>query len=77
MTVRYDVSGDRYREFRECCQLIEQYTFLDCPVKGPSTVAWRCRFMLENGGTPSQWHARWKSLCKLHDSDSGVALHDV
>jgi hypothetical protein len=77
MTVRYDVAGDRYREFRECCQLIEQYTFPDCPVKGPSTVAWCCRFMLENGGTPSQWHARWKSLCKLQDSDAGVALHDV
>ena len=75
--VRYDVHGKRYREFRAAVDLMEESQLEDFAVGGPRTALWVLRFMLEHGGTPRGWHARWKADGKLQPHDSGVAIHEA
>jgi hypothetical protein len=77
MSVKYDQAGERYREFSEALPLLETIAWADSPVKGPNTVLWVCRFMKENGGTPSGWHSKWVSLMKLQATDAGVHAHEI
>lgn len=77
LSVVYDYNGERFREFSDAVQKLEEFSFPGTPVKGPLTFVWAVRFMRANAGTPTGWHTKWKALTKLQDSDAGVAMHEV
>ena len=77
MSVKYDVVGERYREFSEAFPLLETVTWADSPVNGPSTIFWVCRFIKDHGGTPSGWHSKWMFLTKPQPTDAGVHVHEI
>ncbi|CAE8674030.1 unnamed protein product [Polarella glacialis] len=77
LAVKYDSEGKRHREFREAVLLMSEDDFPDYPVRGPRTLLWCLRFILENGPTPNAWHGKWRSECKLQNTDPGVELHEV
>ena len=70
VSVKYDVVGERYREFSEAVPLLETVAWADSPVKGPNTILRVCRFIKEHGGTPSGGHSKWVSLMKLQPTDA-------
>ena len=75
LSVLYDTTGERFRNFAESVQYLEIVKWPDSPVKGPVAVLWCCRFMKINGGSPSAWHHRWQSLAKVQSSEPGVQAH--
>ena len=75
LPVRYDVTGQRYRQFAEVVPLIEGIRWPDSPVNGPATFRWFCRFIKEHGGSPMGWHTKWVGICKLQVTGAGIALH--
>ena len=77
LPVRYDVTGQRYREFAEVVPLIEDIRWPGSPVNCPATFRWVCRFIKEHGGTPTGWRTKWVGICKLQVADAGVALHEA
>ena len=77
MTVNYEQSGERFRSFAVGVTLLEEARWPDSPVKGPPTVIWCCKFMLANGGTPTGWHQKWTTICKLQHTDAGVSTHEM
>jgi hypothetical protein len=76
LTVKYDRQGQRWREFREGVGSLEVCTFEDWPVSGPQTVIWVCKWILNRAGSPLAWHAQWKAVGKLQDSDPQVIIHE-
>jgi len=77
LSVLYDSTGERFRNFADSIQYLEVIKWSDTPVKGPSTVLWCCRFMKINGGSPCSWHSRWQSIAKVQNSEPGVQAHDA
>ena len=77
LPVRYNSAGARHRDFKECVELQSEDTWPDWPIRGPRTCGWCLRFMAENAGTPRGWHQKWKTECKLTNTDGGVPLHEV
>ena len=77
LSVLYDTTGERFRNFSDSVQYLEIIKWPDSPVKGPVTVLWCCRFMKINGGSPSSWHHRWQALAKVQSSEPGVQAHDA
>ena len=78
MNVKYDHSGERFRECRDALsimQLVEQWD--DWPIKGPRTVRWCFDHMVTHAGTPKGWHQRWVSEMKLSSTDPGVDIHEL
>ena len=76
LSVLYETTGERFRDFAAAVQILESIEWSDSPVRGPCTVLWVVRFMKQHGGTPSGWHQRWMVNCRLQTTDSGVALHE-
>ena len=76
LSVLYDSTGERFRDFGAAVQYLEGIDWPDSPVRGPGTVLWVARFMKMHGGSPTGWHQRWVSITKLQQTDSGVALHE-
>eukprot|EP00971_Amphidinium_carterae_P308469 6129877-Amphidinium_carterae.2 len=77
MPVNYDNNGERYRSFASAVELMENVAWPDSPIGGPSTVAWVCKVLRDSGPTPSAWHAKWMSMCRLQASDAAVASHEA
>lgn len=77
LSVLYDNNGERFREYGDAIQFLDEVVWPDSPVKGPSTVLWCLKFMKTYGGTPLGWHTKWKGLARLQDSDAGVNLHEA
>jgi len=77
LTVKYNSQGIRYREFRDAVDSISVVVWPDWPLRGPVTVVWVLKFMLENGGSPTQWHLKWRMLAKLTATDGGVSSHEL
>ena len=76
LSVVYDATGERFRDFGESIQHLETVVWPDTPVKGPATVLWVLKFMKTYGGTPTGWHQRWMTATRLQPTDAGVSLHE-
>ena len=76
LSVLYNNLGERHREYGEALQFMDEATWPDSPIKGPQTCLWALRFMKTHGGTPVGWHQKWRSLCRLQESDGGVSMHE-
>ena len=75
-TVKFDDAGKRFREYREAVNMLHEDPWSDWPLTGPRVFLWGARFMLENGGTPTGWHSKWRADGKLQSSDPGVIVHE-
>ena len=77
LPVVYDRNGKRFRDYRSAVEALLYTDSADYPVKGPSTILWVAQFMLDNAGTPKQWHVRWRANCRLQPTDGGVPIHEA
>ena len=77
LPLQHNLHGERYRSFQE--SLLHMTGDVagqpDNPIAGPSTLTWLMRHMLGNGGTPTSFHERWMSNCKLDYTASGTKEH--
>jgi hypothetical protein len=73
--IKYDNRGERYREFRDACAEFTEPSYGDWPLKGPSTVSWCVRFILEHGTTPTGRHRTFLSEGRLAHTDAGIKEH--
>ena len=77
LSVQFDNQGHRYRSFRDATMLAENVKWEDWPVPGGIlTVVWCMQFMLNRAGSPTAWHALWRSLGRLNEQDYLVQFHD-
>ena len=74
--VKFDDVGKRIREYREAVNMMHGDPWADWPLAGLRVFLWGARFMLENGGTPTGWHSKWRADGKLQSSDPGVIVHE-
>jgi len=75
LPVRLDNLGRRHRDLRDCSTLMTEDTFDDWPVRGPRTTLWCLKHMVEQAGNPTAWHAKWKLLAALKDTDETCIAH--
>lgn len=77
LPVRYDSRDERFREVRDCINLLTEGGYPDWPVKGPRSVLWVMRYGMDNGGSLTHMHSQWKGALKLTEADHGVSFHLV
>ncbi len=65
LSIVYDSNGERFRDFGDAVQYLEEVVWPDSPLKGPVTILWVLKFMKTHGGT------------KLQDADGGMMIHEV
>ena len=68
-----DLTGRRFLDYRQGCDLFHTGRFVDWPVDGPLTVRWVLRHMLAHGGTPLAFFQRFLAETRLDYSASGIA----
>ena len=68
----YDALGNRFNEFRNAVQGMQEYPWPDWPVPGPRTVFWLCNWYVSMGFTPTSWFGRFKADGGLSFADEGV-----
>ena len=69
--------GQPRRSPLEAVQGMREHQEAGWPIRGPSTAPWVLRFVLENGGAFSGWHARWVQLAKLSLSEPAAVEHEA
>ncbi|CAK0819692.1 unnamed protein product, partial [Prorocentrum cordatum] len=69
--------GERRREFAAAVRGMTETTWAFWPLRGPRTVLWCLRFILQQDHSPKARHARWKHECNLSISDVGVSDHEL
>ena len=77
LSVTYDSTGCRFRNFRDSVNLLEEVRWPDWPLGTIHTTLWVCKFMLDKAGSPTLWHIMWKQNGKLPDSDPWVFSHEA
>jgi hypothetical protein len=78
LAVKYDQTGQRFRNFREAVLDAEEIKWDDWPVPGGIfTVLWCMQFMLNRSGSPMLWHQTWVTLGKLNNNDHQVIFHEA
>ena len=55
---------------------MDSTVFPDWPVVGPNTVEWVLKFIRDRSGSPTAWHALWKSSGRLEEGSHLVMFHD-
>ena len=76
MPVHFDLLGQRHMAFDQAVLGFREDAWPDWPLKGPRSCLWVCRCIVQNGGTPTGRHARWKHDAKLQSQDAGVNEHE-
>ncbi|CAK0801950.1 unnamed protein product [Prorocentrum cordatum] len=76
LPVVYDMVGNRRREFRDAVLACREDQWEGWPVRGPRTIHWVLRYIVDHGGTPTGMHSRWRSEARLQEHEPGVQEHE-
>jgi hypothetical protein len=74
LPVRYDPSGDRWRDFDNVIEQTAYVEFRDFPKPGPRTLKWWLKHMKGKGG-PLVRSTTWKSQARVPDGDRATHEH--
>jgi len=79
LAVRYDVSGQRYREYGDAVSLLREDAFdeADFPIEGARTCQWWMRTVKRNGLTPTTHHQKWRLESGVPSSDRSLYEHEI
>ena len=77
LPVRFNASGQRFRQFSEGVDMLTETDWQDFPVSKPRTVLWVCREFVRLGYIPTAWHEHWASVLNKAVSDEGVEEHET
>eukprot|EP00973_Karenia_brevis_P031403 4332029-Karenia_brevis.AAC.1 len=75
LPVQFDISGQRFKDFRVAVEEMVERRDKDFPISGPATVIWLLKHMIANGGTPMSFHQRYLSETRLDYSAAGMSEH--
>ncbi|CAK0842885.1 unnamed protein product [Prorocentrum cordatum] len=69
--------GERRRDFAAAVCGMTETTWAFWPLRGPRTVIWCLRFIVQQDHSPKARHTRWKHECNLSITDVGVSDHEL
>ena len=67
--VQYDERGERFRQFSESVNLMEEPPWPDWPISGPRTVRWLCKYIKDGGLTPKSRTGRFLADAHVPETD--------
>ena len=77
LEVRYDATGERWRDFSDYITKGQVSTIDNFEIDGPRTTAWVLKFVFRNGGNFNSRHAKFVSENGLSRTDPRVTFHGV
>ena len=75
LPVKHDPLGKRHIDFKDACDNSAPAKTADFPIQGPLSCHWLMRHMLCNGGSPTNFHARFMTDTRLDYSAGGMSEH--
>jgi hypothetical protein len=75
LPVKHDSLGKRHIDFKDVCDNAAPAKSADFPIQGPLSCYWLVRHMLSNGGSPTNFHARFMTDTRLDYSAGGMSEH--
>ena len=79
LPVKYESTGERYRNFDEaaCLMTEEPFDEQDWPIEGPRSALWWIKSTRRLGLTPLARHSRWVAESGVAASDRSIYEHEV